>query len=149
MANESKVKIIISAVDEASKKIDAVGKSIFHVSNLSEQSTKFLKNNAGALAELGAMGVLAGIAINKVTEFTKSSLNETVLYAEQVRDLARALGTSSEEASTLIQVADDLKIPIGSLEIAFRNAIQEGVNPSIDGLKGLSLEYQAIKDPVK
>jgi hypothetical protein len=91
--------------------------------------------------------LLAG-GLTATVGFLVSATKETVLYAESVRDMARALGTSTEEASTLIQIADDLKIETGQLQMAFRNALQQGVSPTVDGLKGLAEEYQKIQDPV-
>jgi hypothetical protein len=58
-----------------------------------------------------------------------------------VRETARALGTTTEEASRLIQVADDVTISTGSMTTAFKLALKNGFTPTIDGLSKMSDEY--------
>jgi hypothetical protein len=79
----------------------------------------------------------------------KSIADETVKYADQVRDLSRALGTNAEQSSTLIQVADDLFVSYDTLKIAMKKAQVEGINPNIEGLMELAKKYQAIQDPAE
>jgi hypothetical protein len=79
----------------------------------------------------------------------KSIADETVKYADQVRDLSRALGTNAEQSSTLIQVADDLFVSYDVLKIAMKKAQVEGINPNIEGLMELAKKYQSIPDPAE
>lgn len=125
MANE--IQIIIKGVDKASK----VFKDI-------TSSTKGMTLAIGAIT---GVATSVGFAIKKVVD-------QTVEYGKTVDDLSRSLGTSTEEASKLIQIADDLRIEQGQLEMAFRFALNKGVAPTIEGLKGLAVEYQSIQDPV-
>ncbi len=122
------VRIILTAVDRASSELKKVE------SSMSSTLTAF-----GAATGIAA-GV--GLAIKKVVD-------KTVDYAFQVDDLSRALGTNAEESSKLIQMADDLRIDVGTLKVGFKAALKEGVIPSIEGLKDLAKEYQAIQDPAK
>jgi len=70
-------------------------------------------------------------------------------YAAQVRDVSRSLGTSTEEASRLIQVADDVGISYQSLTTSLRLAQKDGIDPSISGLAALSDEYLALAPGVE
>ena len=79
----------------------------------------------------------------------KNIADETVKYADQVRDLSRALGTNAEQSSTLIQVADDLFVSYDTLKIAMKKAQKEGINPNIEGLMELAKKYQSIQDPAE
>lgn len=126
MGNE--VKIIISAVDKASGTIRGMDAS--------------MKGFTAALGAVAGVAMAAGAALQKV-------INDTVDYGKQVGDMSRALGTSAEESSKLIQIADDLRIEVGTLKMGFKKALMEGVNPSIDGIKDLAKQYQALKTPVE
>lgn len=116
--------------------------------------------SSGALVArdvLGGMGIsldglanpaqLAGKALRAVYDTVKQSIDEFAAYGKQVGDVSRQLGVSAEEASKLIQVADDLEIEFGTLRIAMRTAQKDGISPTIDGLKQLAAEYQQISDP--
>lgn len=108
----------------------------------SSQMGKFKADSLLAWGAIGGVVTSAGIAIKKV-------IDTTIQYGKSVDDLSRALGTSTEEASKLIQVADDLRIEQGQLQMAFRYALNKGVAPTIDGIKQLAVQYQSIKDPVE
>jgi len=55
-----------------------------------------------ALNLLTNPAVLAGSAIVALGKFAQDSFKEYVAYADQVRDLSRALDTNAEESSKLI-----------------------------------------------
>ncbi len=78
----------------------------------------------------------------------KGALEETVNYAKQVEDLGRLIGATPEEASRLIQVADDTRISYDTLATSMEAAIRKGFNPSIKGLEEIREKYQAIQDPI-
>jgi hypothetical protein len=74
----------------------------------------------------------------------KTSMDETVKYASQVRQLAQLSGTSAEESSRFIQVLDDYKISAEEAMVATRALTKEGLTPSIDTLAKLSDEYLSL-----
>jgi len=92
---------------------------------------------------------LIGAGLAATGKIMKDSVQETIAYADQVRDLSRALGTTSEESSKLIQVADDLFVSYDTMKIAMKKAQVEGINPNIEGLMQLAKEYQNIQDPAE
>lgn len=71
-----------------------------------------------------------------------------VNYADDVRDVSRSLGTSTEEASRLIQVADDLGVSYDSLKTSMKLAQKDGFEPNIEGLAKLSDEYLKLEPGV-
>jgi exonuclease VII small subunit len=75
-------------------------------------------------------------------------ITETVAYAEKVRSLSRTIGSSAEDASKLIQAADDVKVSYESLSTGMQIAIRNGLEPTIDGMGKLSDQYIAIQDPI-
>ncbi len=88
----------------------------------------------------------------KVYATVKAVIDQTiganVNLAMTVKDAARAMGASATEASALLEVADDLRVDVGSLKIAFRNLNDAGIAPNIDNLKKLIVEYQGLPDSV-
>lgn len=76
-------------------------------------------------------------------------VGDTVAYAEQVRELSRTIGATPEDASKLIQAADDVKVSFSSLSTAMNIAIKNGLDPTIDGMGALADEYLSIQDPIK
>lgn len=58
-----------------------------------------------------------------------------------VGNLARAMGTTTEEASRLKEVADDVGIGVDSLRTSMKLALKDGFEPNIDGLARMSDEY--------
>lgn len=103
----------------------------------------------GSWTELMSGLGLAERVLGAVKGAFDETIGVTIKYAEEVRDLSRALGTSTEESSRLLQIADDLKIETTQLQLAFRYALNKGIDPSIDGLKDLAAEYQKIEDPIQ
>lgn len=74
---------------------------------------------------------------------------EFVNYAEQVKNMSRALGASAEETSRIIQVADDVRISYDSLKIAMKEAQKDGIEPNIENLAKLADQYKAIQSPAE
>jgi hypothetical protein len=73
---------------------------------------------------------------------------EFVNYAEQVKNMSRAIGASAEETSRIIQVADDVRISYDSLKIAMKEAQKDGIEPNIEGLAKLADKYVALSSPI-
>lgn len=114
--------------------------------------------NVGSTADLlSGMGLsipispmqLFGTAIQATGNFLKESINDYTAYVEEVDRIATYSGMASEETSKLIQVADDLRIEVGTLEMALKTMAQNGTTPSIEGLGELSNRYIAIQDPLQ
>jgi hypothetical protein len=69
---------------------------------------------------------------------------EFVNYAEQVKNLSRNIGVTAEDASRLIQVADDVRISYESIGTATKIAQKQGIDVSIEGLKKLAAQYKSL-----
>src|SRR4030067_1479993 len=116
MANE--VKILLTATDNASRVIKSATTGLGGMKGGLDSTLKSLTGfGLSTFGVVGAVGALAG-GIKKV-------INETVEYGTKVDDLSRALGTSTEEASKLIQIADDFRNEVGSLQTVFRIALKQ------------------------
>lgn len=99
--------------------------------------------------ELNSIVSLAGQGLNMVGQVFAETIGEAQKYSLAMGDLGHNLGISTEQASRLVQVADDYRITQEKLTTATELAIRKGWQPSISNMAALSDEYLAIQDPVK
>ena len=66
-----------------------------------------------------------------------------------VGNFARSLGTTTEEASRLKEVADDVGISVDSLKTSLKLAQKDGFQPNIAGLAAMSDEYLKLQPGVE
>jgi hypothetical protein len=85
----------------------------------------------------------AGTAVKKVVV---ESINETVEYNKQIREMTQVTGLSADETSRLIQVADDWGVSISDVRTAMERAMKNGFSPTIENLATLADEYVNTKD---
>lgn len=114
--------------------------------------------NVGTTADLlSGMGISIpvtpmqglGMAIQATGNFLRESISDYTAYVEVVDRVGTYTGMASEETSKLIQVADDLRIETGTLEMALKTMAQNGTTPSIQGIGALSDQYRNILDPLQ
>ena len=125
------VQIIVSANDATSGVLRGISRQFGQLGNVVEQLTA-QNVNWGNVAEAATSMVIDGM---------KKAINETVAYAEQVRTLSREIGATPEEASKLIQAADDVGVSYETMLTAMEGAIKKGVKPTIENIAALSDEY--------
>src|SRR3990167_2083539 len=145
----TELRLILNAVDKASGNIGQVAGAIGKLGKTGQATGDFMAGLGLNFHMMINPAMMAGQAVMKFAQFASDREKETVMYAEQGRDLARALGIGAEEASALIQFGDDLKIDMGTIKIAFRTALREGVLPTVDGLKDLQKEYKLLTSPTE
>ncbi len=92
-----------------------------------------------SMGSLTLAGAIAGVGA-----VMKESVDFTLKYAEQVRDLSRVTGASAEETSRLVQVADDLKVDYGTLTQAAKALAKDGIALTTEALANASDEYLAF-----
>lgn len=116
-----------------------VGLSSFktQMNDVSKALTGF---DASTLASTAGIGMI-------VSEY-KKAITETMEYAKQVRTLSRNIGASAEDASKLIQVADDTEISFETLNTALIYGAKNGIDVTYTGLGKLADQYLAIQDPL-
>jgi len=133
MAND--VKIVISAVDNASAQINKVSKSV------------------GGM-KLSMVDVWAGInlaqqGLKVLGDVIDNTVGTTVAYNKQIREMTQVTGLGAEEISRIVQVADDWGIEIGALRTALAYMNKQGMTPSIANLAKLANGYQQSADKSK
>lgn len=140
MANT--VEIIIKAIDQASGNINKA------TSGLDKFKAGFQSLTGVSLSAAGGIAA-AATAMNKIIDFTKKAVNETVAYVSSIKDMSRLLGMSTEETSRLVQASDDLFLSQESLTTAMLAASRKGIDTSITGLKALSEQYLALNPGIE
>lgn len=116
-----------------------------------------LKSGAGGVQEainsLGLAGVARFLTISgavaTTTMLIKKALTTTAEYSDQIRELGRTTGMTTEQSSRLLQVADDSQVSFSSLTASMKIAIRQGFNPTIESLADLSDAYLALEDPLQ
>jgi len=121
------VNIVISATDKASQQLKNIGKA---------GKTTF--------TELRSAIGLANQVLGAAQGFIRDTAGEAASYAKQVRELQTAIGATPEEASKLIQVADDVGISFEQMNSAMEAGIRKGVKPTIENIGKLSDEYLSL-----
>ena len=127
------------------------------IGKLDESLTVMGKNVGSATELMSGLGMnipispmqLFGEAIRLGGTFIKNSMDDYAAYVEEISRLAAFANTSTEEMSKLHEIAEDLRIPISSLEMAFKAMVQNGIAPTIEEMIALSEQYNAIQDPVQ
>jgi hypothetical protein len=110
---------------------------------------KGLSDIKGSLKDISVTGPLAAAAILGLGKAAADAIKDTVAYAKQVEDLSRLIGATPEEASRMIQAADDMRISYETLAASMEAAIRKGFDPSIEGLQKLQQQYQNIQSPIE
>jgi hypothetical protein len=145
---------LIAEGDELKAEVESTTDALQEFGDETENVQEKVQNLSGSqdkqinvLTEIRSGLALVNGALQTVQQGYDATVGFTIDYAMSVDQLSRSLGTSAEEASRLIQVTDDVGISMASLETGFRAALDKGLVPSIDTLKGLAEEFQGIEDP--
>jgi hypothetical protein len=166
-----RVQIEIEATDAASgilrgitSQFGALGNTFSDFANMVKSNSNFMglysramKDGSVSAGELEAAQNAASAATGRfyealamlVVNGLKESINATMEYASQVRDLSLASGASAEESSRLIQVLDDYEITANDITAATRRLTKNGLEPNMETIAKLADEYVAIQDPIQ
>lgn len=112
--------------------------------NGDKDTIKALVDIKGGITQaMGVMTALAGVGytLNTVYQNTVKVFED---YALQVSDLSRLTGTSMEDTSRMIQLADDMRISYESLQKSLWFASKNGVQVNIDSLASLADKYNGF-----
>lgn len=107
------------------------------LTELQRSMSSFLPAGAGGFITLGSAITSVGVAL-------KTTLDESIKYANQVREISMLSGQSAEDSSRFIQVLDDYKISAQDATAATKALTKEGLTPSTDTLAKLSDQYLAL-----
>lgn len=139
---DAEVAIIIKATDKASAVLKGVNKSIGSFKTNISELGKSVPGLGNAMNLLTNPITLVGGGIAAIASGMGEAVKKANDYALSMGDLSKVWGTSVEEASKLVQVADDVRISQESMSAAMRIAMRQGVEPTIAGIKDAAKTYQ-------
>jgi hypothetical protein len=93
------------------------------------------------IASLSIVGSLVGVGAA-----LKATMDKTVAYAKQVREIADFTGMGVTETSRLIQVADDWGIQAEQVRQSMQTMTKNGMAPGIESLAQLADEFVSTSD---
>jgi hypothetical protein len=105
--------------------------------------------SASGLKDLAAAASFSVGAVAAVSKVAFDSAKNWVEYAIAVDDLSVKLGVSNDEAAAMLELSGDLGLNIGTLETAFKNMADEGIEPSLAGLEEAGRLIDAAGTPAE
>jgi len=160
MANEIKLKI--TATDDASDEIKDVNKELENLGDVAETTGEKIhdvgeeiKDSVSQVSfqeQLGALSAFKDAALDafsKVGRAIGGMVDEYNDYVEQVENLSRLTGSSLEDTSRMIQVADDMRISYEQMSTAMEAATRQGIDVSAEGIIKLAATYQSLAPGVE
>lgn len=106
-----------------------------------------LSSSILGVTSLTAAAGLSAAAVIGLGKAAYGAADATKNYRLEIGDLAAAMSMTTEEASVLYNLADDMRVQMPAVEMAFKTMARNGLQPSITGLANLSAKYKALKDP--
>lgn len=97
-----------------------------------------------SFTEINSVLSISKQAYAAVEGAVRAVIDPTIKYADEVRNLSRTIGATPEDASKLIQAADDVFISTETLTAGLEAAIRKGVKPTIEGLGEIADAYLAL-----
>jgi len=125
--------IVIRARDEAAKRFQ----------EMTGASDGLVASVGAALPVITAAGA-AYVGLVKTGADLAMAWQENTIA---VGDFAAKMDISTEAASALVEMAGDLGLSTGTLEVAFRTMSKEGIEPSIEGLIEVKTRLEEAESP--
>jgi hypothetical protein len=100
------------------------------------------------MLKAAAIGAAVGIGAAFVGA-VRDSIDTTMAYNKEIRDLAQNLGITTEETSRLIQTADDFTVSQETVTTALQMAVKRGFAPNIETIAMMADEYVALESPTR
>ena len=104
---------------------------------------------AGALSTFGVNLTALNNPITALAQGLKSSIDFTTQWGDTIDEITRITGMGARESSKLAIVLGDVGISTDTLKRSARALKEQGLAPSLDTLKELAVQYQAIQDPAE
>jgi hypothetical protein len=134
---DANLRIVLTAVDKT-------GGALKNFKSSVSDLTKAVPGLGSAMSLLGNPITLAAAGITGIAAEMGKAIGKAEDYALSIGDLAKVWGTSVEEASKLVQVADDVRVSQEQLANSMKIAMKQGVEPTIAGLQEAAKTYQSF-----
>ena len=138
------VDIIVNAIDNASAKLDGINSQLGAM-NSTVGATGPAAQASGDSMLIFNQALEAGqMVVGKLGEAYDATIGSTMEYGAEVRNVAAEMGIEVGEASRLIDVTDKFGVSTSALTMAQKTLAKEGLSMSVDTLKSLADQYNAL-----
>lgn len=96
-----------------------------------------------------AAAIGGAVTIAKIAQALRRTIEETVEYGTEVRQLSSITGEGAEATSRMLQVFRDFDVGGQAVTTMLRTLASQGLSPTIETIARLSDAYLALEDPVE
>lgn len=132
--------------------IEGLNEFLSGMRGASQQTGKFdqaSESLGSSWTELNSILEIGRKALGYAKEAYDAVVVSTLEYGTTVRELGRTIGATAEQASMLIEAADDMGVSSTALQTAMEGAIRKGYTPTIDGLARIADEYNSLPSQIQ
>ena len=112
-----------------------------------DAASKALTGIRGTVLSVNQALQLATQVYNQVSRAIDQTLGEYVRYSDEMEKIHRLTGIQIEDASRLVQAADDVFVSQESFTSGMQFAIRQGYQPSVEWIKKMADTLMAMEDP--
>lgn len=142
-------KKIQKEMDALDKKLDEAGVSQSAYNQAVREGEKAAQSSTMSWTDFRSMYSTVLDVVRVGQAIWDETAEKYVNNAVAVGNMARNLGTTTEEASRLKEVADDLGIGMDTLTTSFKLAQKDGFQPTVAGLADMADEYNKLAPGVE
>jgi hypothetical protein len=145
----AKVQVIIEEIVKGAGNIDGVTKDLKDLNQTADKSQSFTQRASTSFTEFNSALSLVKMGLQAGQQAWRATVDEMVVYGDQVKKLQTITGQSSEAVSNQIQLADDARVSYESLTVAMRTASKKGIDTTMSGLANLADEYKKLNPGIE
>ncbi len=138
----SELKIILSALDKNTEKV------VSTLNKRMDELDKTTKSTKDSYTKINQAVELAKKVFNGLKDIYNQTTQAAINQAQEQKNLARQMGTTTREAGLLAEMADDLEVSTDTLKVAFKSLNEKGLQPNFETIVKLAKEYQALPTSV-
>lgn len=142
--SDSRLRIIIEALNQASTELNAVKKELEGVDKRAKEADPSLGKVNDLFKSITGVGLGSAISIGAVSLAVRESIDAAQTYSNQLLDLKRMSGDTATNMSYLAQAGDDVRLSQESIYQAMRYAREKGFVPTLENIKDLADKYQDL-----
>ena len=139
---------LIAEINKTNKSLDQFKQKIKDEKAALAEQAKQVKSATMSWTDFRSMYQTVLDVVRVGQQVWNASIDKFIDYTEQIRRVQRVMGGDVENASRLIQVADDVGVSFEQMALAMRMATKNGVDVSVDSLAKLADQFIAIESPI-
>jgi len=150
MADDAaEVRLILNAIDNASKTISGVTGKLSTFSKIAKGGQDMAAGLGINLNALSNPAMAAGQGIKMVADYIKGAMDDTMAYTQAVKEMSMSFAAAPEEISRMIQAGDDMGVTMEEMRASMQFMNRNGLAPTIENLAALADRTNLILDPTQ